>query len=243
MAVAIRSRGSAGVVLVAVACVALAAAASVDPRQASEVCRPCHATRRGGVFDQWLASPYSDHEAGVGCRGCHADERLPAGCRMATTAAAPRPAAQRRRTADLLVAAVCRDGLVVAEVLVCNTGAGHALPSGETGSTLVLTVEALDAGGAPRACVAGPRLPPAAGAFAGAPGALYDADNALAPFATDVTDLEFAGPWSPSLTVRARLVRRRPAGQSSKDTGIEEIFAVASARVAPPRSQEGGSGR
>ncbi len=242
MTAAIRSLGSAGVVLVAMAGVALAAT-SIDPKQTSEVCRPCHATRRGGVFDQWLASPYSDREAGVGCPGCHKMGSPQAGCPVITSATATRSAAHRRGPVDLLVTAVCRDGLVAAEVLVCNSGAGHALPSGETGATLVLTVEALDAGGTPRACLRGPRLPPAAGALAGAPGALYDADAALAPFATDVTDLEFAGPCSPGLTVRARLVRRRPAGQSSKDTGIEDIFAVASARVAPPRSQEGGSER
>lgn len=217
--------------LVSAAAFAAAAGRTSDPHQASEACRPCHASRRGGVFDQWLASPYSDREAGIGCQGCHSEGRLPAACRATTAALAPWMAAHQRHAVDLLVTAACRDGLVAAEVLVCNTGAGHALPSGETATALVLTVEAWDAAGSRRVCLAGPRLPAAAGDPAAGAATVYAGDVALAAFATHVTELVFTGPCDVDLTVQARLVRRRPDVRSGHGCVIDDVVAVASDRL------------
>ena len=97
-------------------------------------CTPCH---RGGERNQiaeWLASPYSEREGGLGCTDCH-----PGRCRgnpgtgspglgIPSTGADALHAATR-----LTVKPVCAGEVVTAEVVVANIGVGHLLPTGPAG--------------------------------------------------------------------------------------------------------------
>jgi hypothetical protein len=209
----------------------------------SRECEPCHAAANGGTFEQWLASPYSDPEAGVPCQGCHDRRALPNCCGPAATPVPgggaalgllPRPAT------ELSVAAVRLRDAAVVEVLVCNRGAGHDLPTGSSGAVLVLVVEAFDSGGAPLRHEAGSVLGGLAGTNSERAGTIYATGrSALPPFATDVTRYRFAAPGTGEVHIEARLLSRRggpgpQGGPARTRLTARASTVIGGSRRAPP---------
>jgi hypothetical protein len=159
-------------------------------------CVPCH---RSGEMDQlgeWLASPYSASEGGLGCVDCHPKECRGSSGRTAfgrTTSAVNLESL--RRAVRLALTTTWNGNAVEAEVAVTNVGAGHHLPTGSAGR-LVLEVAARDRGAEPLALT--PKMPARA--------------IRLAPFATDVSHYHFAAPEEGPVDVTARLLLVPAAG-------------------------------
>ncbi len=155
----------------------------------SEICAPCHSASFWGVevyrsFDEWLDSPYADEN--VTCQDCHM-----APDNVTTNFAPGRGGVERdpatvpthgfpgvdegllRDTAEVAVNAQIDGGLLVVQVNVTNTGAGHRLPTGSPLRQVLLTVNATDGEGQPLPLRNGSTLPDWAGNLAGEPGMYF----------------------------------------------------------------------
>ena len=180
-------------------------------------CVPCHNTGDSDQVGEWLASPYSAQQAGLGCAGCH--HQTCSGNRASATSDHTRPAVaieRLREAARLTVTAVRNGDAVVAEVAVANVGAGHLLPSGSADRILILAVTASDQAGGSLPQRSGPKVPTIAGEVAETAGRIYLEDPRrgrrngeqprLAPFATDVSRYRFESPEAGPAQVSARLL-------------------------------------
>ena len=167
-------------------------------------CVPCH---RSGEMDQvgeWLASPYSASEGGLGCIDCH--QAQCSGTRSdepVDRATAVEYLEELRRALRLSLTAICNNEVVEAEVAVTNAGAGHNVPTGPIERSLVLDVVARGHNAEP--------LPPFTNS--GAPGS-SPRDIRLAPFATDVRHYLFTAPGEGLVQVTARLLLVKRKGNA-----------------------------
>jgi hypothetical protein len=155
----------------------------------SRFCAPCHEGTVFGVhvygtYSEWLRSPA--RAQGVQCQGCHmsptgsltnlAPSKGGVARDPATLASHGFPGGQ----ADLIrrcvqVEATCRpagEGMRV-DVILRAEHVGHRVPTGFVDRHLVLVVQAFDEAGHSVEAIDGPRLPPAAGTWAGRPGRLF----------------------------------------------------------------------
>jgi hypothetical protein len=167
----------------------LVGAAPAPLPEAARPCAPCHGRAGSDRVGEWLASPYSEAQGGRGCADCHGRDCSGRG------GSGERPA--RRQPIDLpslrlalqLSLSASREGdLVSIEVAVSNVGAGHRLPAGRAGESLILEVEARRPGRTRPLWRAGPR------------------DLRLHPFATLVHRYRFTPLQPGPVEVSARLV-------------------------------------
>ena len=163
---------------------------------------------------EWLASPYSATEGGLGCTSCHdAQCRGRPGFGRVDGASSGTRIESLRAAASLTVNLVCAGSVVSAEVAVTNVGVGHHLPTGPAARLLVLEVAARGPRGVPLRLGTRPRLAgglPASGGKVFALGSHSAATpprhSPLAPFATDVSTYRFTAPDGEPAEVTARLV-------------------------------------
>ena len=189
--------------------------ALAQPPEPVRRCAPCHNRPGNDQIGEWLDSPYSQVEGGLGCAGCHGGlcRGNGAGPKDRTAAAAARhnpPGAAR-----LTLAAVCAKDRVEAEVVVANLGTGHDLPTGPARRTLVLEVTAHDSAGLPLpAQGVGNVAEPASRVYVKyAPvGSSLTHRSRLAPFESDVSRYRFVSTGRGQAVVRARLVLIPAAG-------------------------------
>lgn len=168
-------------------------------QQESQYCAGCHFgtfwdNNVYNSFGEWLASPYSNPQAGQTCQDCH----MPA--LGATHFARPDMGGLERdpstvfthnmtgvmeddllqNAVSLQVSAEQDDGKVIVEIQVTNDKTGHHVPTGYPGRQLILLVQAYDQSGSLLVLENGPTLPdwcgigdPAGGYYAGLPGEAY----------------------------------------------------------------------
>jgi hypothetical protein len=157
-------------------------------------CVPCH---DGGAMDQvgeWLASPYSAAEGGLGCADCHATRCSGAeGDEFVDRSIRAENLGNLRRAIRLSVTATRSGDSIEAEVAVTNVGAGHYLPTLGAGRSLLLEVVAGDRDGATLRPPIDPR------STSSPPRAIR-----LAPFETLVRQYRFVAPEDGPVPVTAR---------------------------------------
>jgi hypothetical protein len=168
--------------------------ASIRPAQLPESvihCVPCHRTEQMDQVGEWLTSPYSASQGGLGCIQCHRTQC--SGVRQTETfdgADSIEDLENLRRAVRLTLTATRNGDLVEAETAVTNVGAGHHLPTGSENRTLVLEVAAWGQDSEPLSRF--PSAPPRA--------------IRLAPFATDVSRHRFAAPEEGPVQVSALIL-------------------------------------
>ncbi len=227
----------------------------------SEFCAPCHYGVFGGVvgtgtvtggtliynsYGEWLDSPYSDPKTGQTCQQCHMpvssanyfvfperggltrdyvplhDHTMPGASDEKLLQNAVTLKSTARREGDTLQV----------EVSVTNDKTGHHVPTDAPIRSMILVVEALDAGGKRLPLSQGPVNPAWAGNYAGQPGKSFAKvlkdewtgetptaaywrpvsiveDTRLAAMATDTTGYTFALPAGQAAQVKVRLIYRR----------------------------------
>ncbi len=227
----------------------------------SEFCAPCHYGVFGGVvgvgtvtggtliynsYGEWLDSPYSDPKTGQTCQQCHMpvssanyfvfperggltrdyvplhDHTMPGASDEKLLQNAVTLKSTARREGDTLQV----------EVSVTNDKTGHHVPTDAPIRSMILVVEALDAGGKRLPLSQGPVNPAWAGNYAGQPGKSFAKvlkdewtgetptaaywrpvsiveDTRLAAMATDTTGYTFALPAGQAAQVKVRLIFRR----------------------------------
>ena len=160
----------------------------------SAYCASCHQAEFWGVpiynsYGEWLSSSYADPDSGnfQTCQDCHMpplgmtqfarsevgglqrDPELIFSHRM------PGAADQKllENTAELEISAFQDGDVLVLDVVVSNTGAGHHMPTDSPLRQIYLVVEARDQDDQPLALLEGPQLPDWAGYLSGHPGVYF----------------------------------------------------------------------
>ena len=218
----------------------------------SEFCAMCHLNQEHllslSTYADWKAA-YDKGVVTQQCQECHMptggkDRPVAIGGKVRKADTIRRHLFHGGHSKDMLLKAAIlklearkKDGLLVVDASVTNSGAGHTLPGGATLRNIILVVDALDAaghhlqhrGGKPE------KLPPLAGAgttprdYAGHPGKMFarpfvtrtgmvpaggfNADHELfntriPPRETDHSSFHFTLPESGQVTVKARLIYR-----------------------------------
>ncbi|MCX7668688.1 MAG: hypothetical protein N2439_01260, partial [Anaerolineae bacterium] len=232
------------------------------PLQAkSEYCAPCHYGVFGGVvgvgtvtggtviynsYGEWLESPYSDPVHGKTCQDCHMPpsdaryfvfpERGGIARDYVTLHNHTMPGASDetllQNSVTMTATARHAENRLQVEVSITNDKTGHHIPTDVPIRSMMLIVEAVDAGGKPLPLVQGPVNPTWAGDDAGKPGKTFAKvlrdewtgetptaaywrpitvveDSRLPALATDTTRYVFDLPAGQAARVRVRLIFRR----------------------------------
>jgi hypothetical protein len=167
----------------------------------SQFCAACHYGVMGGVvsnmkmtggvtvynsYGEWLDSPYSDPQTGKSCQDCH----MPATKAPSVKAefgGVERPGYSYHdhkmlgadsptlmwNALDVTGSAAREGDALRVDVAVTNNRTGHAVPTDAPIRSVMLVVEAFDAGGKPLALRDGPALPEWTGNYAGRAGRGY----------------------------------------------------------------------
>jgi hypothetical protein len=227
----------------------------------SAFCAPCHYGVFGGVvgvgevtggtviynsYGEWLDSPYSDPKTGQTCQQCHMIKSsanyfvFPSQGGLTRDYATlhdhtmPGAAdAQLLKNAVTMESAVTHQGdSLQVTVSITNDKTGHDVPTDAPIRSVILVVEAADAGGKPLTFSKGPTNPTWAGNYAGQPGKSFAKvlkddwtgeaptgaywrpvtlveDNRLRPMSTDMSLYTFDLPAGQTAQVKVHLVYRR----------------------------------
>jgi len=180
-------------------------------------CADCHHREGNDQVGEWLGSPYSQAEGGLGCIDCHGPRcsgmRRSGGVQDHRTGI---PARLARPAADLMLSAICSADRVEAEIAVSNMAAGHDLPTGPPTRRLLLEVMAYGPDGRPLNPAGDPgdtglaslsvdsvaRVSPGPGSFA----RFAAFRPRLSAFGTDVSRYHFDSSEGAGATVEARLL-------------------------------------
>jgi hypothetical protein len=145
---------------------------------------------------EWLASPYSASEGGLGCIDCHG--RSCSGTKRGEffdRASSGDNLESLRQAVRLALTATWNGDVVEAEVAVTNVGAGHHLPTGSSTRSLALELVAQDPNSQPLRPCAEPRSP-----------SVSTRGIRLAPFGTHVSHCRFEAPGDGPAQVNVRLL-------------------------------------
>lgn len=237
----------------------------------SEYCAPCHYGVFGGIvgvgkvtggvviynsYGEWLESPYSDPKTGKTCQDCHMpvspskyfvfpeagglsrdyvqlhNHTMPGATDQKLLQNSVTMKASAQRSGDQLQV----------EVSITNDQTGHHIPTDAPIRSMILVVEARDAGGKLLALRQGPVNPQYSGNYARLPGKTYAKvlrddwtgetpttaywrpvtvveDTRLAALATDTTRYTFDLPAGQTANVSVKLVFRRAFQQLAQQKG------------------------
>ena len=156
----------------------------------SQFCAACHQFSFWGTpiyssYDEWLASSFA--AAGITCQDCHMRPTGEAYFALPEVGGLPHPPDQipshlqpgaasaelLQETVTMTVDVVQLADQIRVTVTLHNYGAGHHVPTDHPGRQLILTLSAVDSGGALLPLLDGPRVPGWGGAQAGQPGTAF----------------------------------------------------------------------
>ncbi len=225
-------------------------------------------------YGEWLNSPYGQAGSSLyrTCQDCHMPRQdtlysvFPHRGGVARdyviyhnhTMLGPSNESFLQRAVSMTSTATVEGRVVRVQVSLVNTGAGHAVPTDAPMRSVMLVVEAQDAGGRPIPMQQGPVLPDWAGDYAGRPGKAFArvlrdqwsgetpatafwrpvsevADTRLFPLVTDTTVYAFDWPPSVNGVVKVKLVYRRAFYKLAQQKGWNDPDIVMATSEIPVR--------